>query len=126
MNDDELNYLMESYSTLLEGVEFRNGTVIFDRYARVEFCSEQYCFLDSRSERSSYVIACNLLGVGGQINPDTSDARPVVVQYYMKQNTFASNFSGKPLSWLMSLGLRNTQTDISARVEPLKFGVRTF
>ena len=28
---------MASYLTLLEGVEFRNGTVIFDRYARWNF-----------------------------------------------------------------------------------------
>ena len=50
LDDDELNYLMESYSTFLEGVEFRNGTVIFDRYASVEFCGERYGSLDSRSE----------------------------------------------------------------------------
>ena len=85
MDDDELNYLMESYSKFLEGVEFRNGTFIFDCYASVEFCGEQYGSLDSRSERSSYVIA-PWVGVGGQINPDTSDARPAVVRYYMKQN----------------------------------------
>ena len=85
LDDDELNFSMESYSTFLEGVEFRNGTVIFDRYASVEFCDEQYGSLDSRSERSSYVIA-PWAGVGGQIDPDTSDARPAVVRYYMKQN----------------------------------------
>ena len=85
LDDDELNFLMESYSTFLEGVEFRNGTVIFDRYASVEFCGERYGSLDSRSERSSYVIA-PWVGVGGQINSDTSDARPAVVRYYMKQN----------------------------------------
>ena len=66
-------------------MEFRNGTVIFDRYASVEFCGERYCSLDSRSEHSSYVIA-PWVGVGGQINPDTPDARPAVVWYYMKQN----------------------------------------
>lgn len=85
LDDDELNFLMASYSTFLEGVDFRNGTVIFDRYASVEFFSERYDSLDSRSERSSYVIAA-WVGVGGQIDTDTSDAKPAVVPYYMKQN----------------------------------------
>lgn len=85
LDDDELNFLMESYSTFLERVEFRNGTVIFDRYASMEFCSERYGSLDSRSERFSYVIAA-WVGVSGQIDTDTSDARPAVVQYYMTQN----------------------------------------
>ena len=78
---------MESYSTFIEGINIRNGTVIFDRYASVEFCGERYGSLDSRSEWSSYIIA-PWVGVGGQIDPDTSDARPGVVRYYLKQNIF--------------------------------------
>ena len=37
LDDDELNYLMHSYSAFLQGVKFQNGTAIFDRYAGVEF-----------------------------------------------------------------------------------------
>ena len=86
LDDDELKFLMESYSIFLEGVDIRNGTVIFDRYASVDFCGERYGSLDSRSERSSYVIA-KWVGDVGQINPDTSDAfRPAVVRHYLKQN----------------------------------------
>lgn len=85
LDDNELNFLIELYSTFLERVEFGNGTVIFDRYAYVELCSEWYGSLDSRSERSSYVTAA-WVGVGVQIDTDTSDARPAVVGYNMKQN----------------------------------------
>ena len=53
LDDDELNFLLQSYSTFLEGVEFQNGTAIFDRYAGVEVLGERYGSLDSRSERSS-------------------------------------------------------------------------
>ena len=85
LDNDELNFLMESYSTFLEGVEISNGTFMCDRYASVEFRGERYGSLDSRSERSSYVIA-PWVGVGGQIDPATSDARLKVVRYYLKQN----------------------------------------
>ena len=87
LDDDELNFLMNSYSTFLEGVDITNGSVIFDRYASVEFCGDRYGSLDSRSERSSYVMA-PWVGVGGQIDVATSDARPAVVHYYFKQNIY--------------------------------------
>lgn len=63
-DDDELNFLLHSYSVFLQGIEFQNGTAIFDRYAGVEFLGERYGSLDSRSERSSYVIA-PWVGVNG-------------------------------------------------------------
>jgi len=85
LDEDELNFLLRSYSTLLEGVDITCGTVIFDRYASVEFCGERYGSLDSRSERSSYAIA-PWVGVGGQIDPATTEARPAVVHYYLRQN----------------------------------------
>jgi len=85
LDKDELNFLLRSYSTLLEGVDITCVTVIFDRYASVEFCGDRYGSLDSRSERSSYVIA-PWVGVGGQIDPATTDARPAVVHYYLRQN----------------------------------------
>ena len=85
LDDAELNYLMHSYSTFLQGVDVVNGTVIMDRYASVEFCGDRYGSLDSRSERSSYVIA-SWVGNGGQIDPTGRDARPGVVRYYLKQN----------------------------------------
>ena len=80
-DDDELNYLMCSYSTFLEGVDVASGTVIFDHYASVEFCGDRYGSLDSRSERSSYVIA-SLVGIDGSIDPATVEARPAIVHYY--------------------------------------------
>ena len=85
LDDDELNYFMCSYSTFLEGVDISSGTVIFDHYASVEFCGDQYGSLDSRSERSSYVIAF-WVGFDGGIDPATVDARPAIVHYYLKQN----------------------------------------
>lgn len=87
LDDDELNFLMHSYSAFLQGVEFQNGTAIFDRYAGVEFLGERYGSLDSRSERSSYIIA-PWVGVNGNIDPTTCNARPGVVSYYVKQNVF--------------------------------------
>ena len=48
---------------------------------------ERYGSLDSRSERSSYIIA-PWVGVNGNIDPTTCDARPGVVSYYVKQNVF--------------------------------------
>ena len=87
LDDDELNFLIHSYSVFLQGVEFQNGTAIFDRYAGVEFLGERYGSLDSRSERSSYIIA-PWVGVNGNIDPTTCDARPGVVSYYVKQNVF--------------------------------------
>ena len=45
LDDDELNYLMHSYSALLQGVQFQNGTAIFDRYAGVEFFDRVKCNL---------------------------------------------------------------------------------
>lgn len=87
LDDDELNFLMHSYSAFLQGVEFQNGTTIFDRYAGVEFLGERYGSLDSRSERSSYIIA-PWVGVNGNIDPTTCNARPGVVSYYVKQNVF--------------------------------------
>ena len=74
---DELNFPMNSHSTFLEGVDIINGSVIFDRYGS----------LDSRSERSSYVTA-PWVGVGGQIDVSTSDARPAVVHCHFKQNIY--------------------------------------
>ena len=65
--------------------DIANGTAIFERYASVEFCGDRYGSLQSRSERSSYVIA-PWVGLRGQIDPTTSDPRPGVVQYYLKQN----------------------------------------
>ena len=87
LDDDELNFLMHSYSAFLQGVEFQNGTAIFDRYAGVEFLGERYGSLDSRSNRSSYIIA-PWVGVNGNIDPTTCNARPGVVSYYIKQNVF--------------------------------------
>lgn len=87
LDDDELNFLSHSYSVFLQGFEFQNGTAIFDRYAGVEFLGERYGSLDSRSERSSYVIA-PWVGANGNIDPATCDARPGVVSYYVKQNVF--------------------------------------
>ena len=81
-------------------------TVIFDRYASVEFCGERYGSLDSRSERSSYVIA-PWVGVGGQINSDTSDAKACSCPVTTWNKIFASMVSGKPLSWPMFHGFRN-------------------
>ena len=85
LDNDELCYLMASYSVFLDGVEITNGTVIFDCYATVEFCGDRYGSLDSRSERSSYITA-PWVGIDGQIDPNTSDSRPGVVHYYLKQN----------------------------------------
>ena len=85
LDDDELSYLMCSYSTFLEGVAIASGTVIFDHYASVEFCGDRYGSLDSRSERSSYVIAF-WVGIDGSIDPATVDARLAIVHYYLKQN----------------------------------------
>lgn len=85
LDNDELDFSLHSYSIFLEGVHMANGTVIFDRYASVEFCGDRYGSLYSRSERSSYIIAC-WVGAGGQIDSTTSDPRPGVVQYYLKQN----------------------------------------
>ena len=82
LDDDELNFLLHSYSVFLPGIEFQNGTAIFDRYVGVEFLGEHYGSLDSRSERSSYIIA-PWVGVNGHIDP-----RPGVVSYYVKQNVF--------------------------------------
>ena len=85
LDNDELCYLMDSYSVFVDGVEITNGTVIFDCYATVEFCGDCYSSLDSRSERSSYITA-PWAGIDGQIDPNTSDSRPGVVHYYLKQN----------------------------------------
>ena len=78
LDDDELNFLSHSYSVFLQGFEFQNGTAIFDRYAGVEFLGERYGSLDSRSERSFYVIA-PWVGANGNIDPATCDARPGVI-----------------------------------------------
>ena len=67
---------MCSYSAFLEGVDIASGTVIFDHCAGVEFCGDQY---DSRSERSSYIIAF-WVGIDGSIDPAT------IVHCYLKQN----------------------------------------
>lgn len=64
LDDDEYNYLMELYLIFFEGVEFRNGIVIFDCYVSVEFCGEWYGFFDLRSECLFYVIVF-WVGVGG-------------------------------------------------------------
>ena len=48
LDDDELNFLLHSYSLFLQGVEFQNGTATFDRYVGVEFLGERYGSLDSR------------------------------------------------------------------------------
>ena len=85
LDDDELDFLMCSYTVFLQGADIANGTAIFERYASVEFCGDRYGSLQSRSERSSYVIA-PWVGLRGQIDPTTSDPRPGVVQYYLKQN----------------------------------------
>jgi len=47
LDDDEL---LHSYSVFLHGVEFQNGTAIFDRYAGVEFLRERYGSLASRTD----------------------------------------------------------------------------
>ena len=70
---------------LLFNFPFASGTVIFDHYASVEFCGYRYGSLDSRSERSSYVIAF-WVGIDGSIDPATVDVRPAIVHYYFKQN----------------------------------------
>jgi len=68
LDHDELNFCIYSYSVLLQGVKFQNGTAIFDRYAGVEFFGEHYGSLDSTSERSPYIIA-PWMGINGNINP---------------------------------------------------------
>ena len=40
-----------------------------------------------RSERSSYIIA-PWVGVNGNIDPTTCDARPGTVSYYIRQNVY--------------------------------------
>ena len=70
-----------------EGVEFRSGSAIFDRYAEVEFLGERYGSLDSRSEWSPFIIA-SWVGENGNIDPTTCITRPGVVSYYVKQNVF--------------------------------------
>ena len=75
------------HSAFLEGVDFQNGTAIFGRYAGVEVLGERYGSLDSRSERSSYIIA-PWVGENGNIDPTTCNARPGVVSYYVMQNVF--------------------------------------
>ena len=81
LEDNELDYLMHSYSTFLEGVDVVNESAIFDRFASVEFCGGRYGSLDLRSERSSYVIA-SWVGDDGQIDLTSSETRPGVVHYY--------------------------------------------
>jgi len=82
LDDGELNFLLHSYSVFLQGIEFQNGTAIFDRYAGVEFLGQRYGSLDSRSEHSSYI------GINGDIDPTTCNARPDVVSCYVKENVF--------------------------------------
>ena len=55
LDDDELDFLMCSYTVFLQGADIANGTAIFERYASVEVCGDRYGSLQSRSERSSYV-----------------------------------------------------------------------
>ena len=87
LDDDELNYLTQSYSAFPQGVEFQNGIAIFDRYAGVGFLGEHYGSLDSRGEQSSYVIF-SWIGGNGNIDPTTCNTRPGLVSYYVRQNVF--------------------------------------
>ena len=124
LDDYELNYLMCSYSTFPEGVDVASGTVIFDHYASVEFCDDRYGSLDSRSERSSYVIA-SWVGIYGSIDPATVDAPTAIVHYYLKHNIVIHG-ELKSIVMAVSLGFRSNQIGINMKVVSQRFGARMF
>jgi len=123
LDDDEPNFLLHSYSVFLQGIEFQNGTAIFDRYAGVELFGERYGSLDSRSERSSYIIA-PWVGVNGNIDPTTCNARPGVMSYYLSR-MFSLIVNGELLLWLELNSFRNILKDTCIRVALQRYGART-
>ena len=85
LEPDERTSLKGTYAAILNGVNDTSVTPHFKMVSSVEFAGELYGSLNSRSERSCFVMArwCTL---GGNIATSGRDLRPGIVLYYLHQN----------------------------------------
>jgi hypothetical protein len=82
---DELTLLKGTYAAIFNGVNDASVTPHFEMISSVRFAGELYGSLNSRSERSCFVMArwCTL---DGNIDTSGRDLRPGIVLYYLRQN----------------------------------------
>ena len=82
---DELTLLKRTYAAIFNGVNETSVTPHFEMVSSVRFAGELYGSLNSRSERSCFVMArwCTL---DGNIDTSGRDLRPGIILYYVRQN----------------------------------------
>ena len=100
---DELTYLKEVYQIFFPDFHLSKVPEFYDKFASMEFAGEQYGSKFSRLNRSSFVLAKWADRYDGNVNNDSSDARPGVVHYYVKQtinvNDRVCKFCFARVSW---------------------------
>jgi hypothetical protein len=80
-----LPYLKKTYKAMFDDLDESTITRNFQRYSSCKFDVEKYGSINTRGERSSYVLA-RWCGLGGKIESRGTDLRPGIIKYFMKQN----------------------------------------
>lgn len=90
MDDPELTYLAECYSIMYPGELFSpmNISAAVQKYSPIKVGHEMFGSQNSRSKRSSYILA-NWCGRNGVI--DTSSLRPASISYFIKHSVRVNN-----------------------------------
>ncbi|XP_028416158.1 uncharacterized protein LOC114539750 [Dendronephthya gigantea] len=85
LDAEDLALITRVYMEIFDGLNVESVTTHFNRYAGVFFAGEYFGSLNSRGERSCYIMArwCSL---GGVIDKAGTDLRPGVIDYILEQS----------------------------------------
>ena len=85
LESEFLNNLVTAYKVVFSGVDENLITSQFQRCSGFTFSGEKFGCIETKRERSSFVLA-RWCARGGQIDTSGTDLRPGVVDFYMRQN----------------------------------------
>ena len=96
LDDDEHRYLTEVYKLFLPGLSANDVPVLFDKHATVDIAGERFGSKFSRLNRFAYILAKWVARFDGNIDLESEEERPGVIDCFMRQNI---SFGGKVYSF---------------------------
>jgi hypothetical protein len=86
LDNDEHGYLIDVYKMFLPCLSSNDVPVLYDKYASIEFAGERYGSRFSRLDRFASILAKWAGRFDGNVNLETQDERPGVIEYFMRQS----------------------------------------
>lgn len=88
LDDDDVAYLTLVYRLFFPNVQDLSVPSSFDQYASVECAGERFGSQFSRLNRCSFVLAKWASRFDGEVDMGSTDLRPGVIMYFVKQSIF--------------------------------------